>query len=308
MRHLPIRLFVAASTSVLLAASCGGGSVAGGGAQEGSGSGSGGSAQVTSIDDFNTKRFGNSAVVDNKWIPLKPGMELTYTGKINEGNKRVSHRVIFTVTDLTKDVSGVRSIVLFDRDYTAGELVEAELAFHAQDSSGNVWNLGEYPEEYEDGKFEGAPDTWMAGVKDARAGVIMQAHPQVGTPSYSQGLVPSIEFSDRAKVQKMGVKTCVPAGCYENVLVTNEWDPHEPGAHQLKFYAAHVGNVRVGFAGAKEKEKEVLVLASVKQLSAAELANIRRQAFELEHRAYRVSKDVYGRTPPARKTLRAEGS
>ncbi len=59
---------------------------------------------------------------------------------------------MFTVTDLTKVVNGVRAVVVWDRDYASGELQETELAFFAQDNDGNVWHLGEYPEEYETGK------------------------------------------------------------------------------------------------------------------------------------------------------------
>jgi hypothetical protein len=297
MSPFHIRLFAVVATVTLATMACGGASTKQSG-RKGSTSAQG--ARVTDIDDFSPSRFGNSALVSNNWFPLRPGTEFVYVGKVNQDNKRVSHRVVFTVTDLTKEIDGVRTIVLYDRDYTAGELVEAELTFHAQDKSGNVWNLGEYPEEYEDGNFEGAPDTWIAGVKDARGGVIMQAHPRVGTPSYSQGLVPSIEFSDRAKVQKLGAKTCVPTGCYQDVLVTNEWDPHEPGAHQLKYYAPGVGNVRVGFAGAKEKEKETLVLGRLRHLGPSAMANIRHQVFATERRAYRVRKDIYGQTPPAK--------
>jgi hypothetical protein len=145
--------------------------------------------------------------------------------------------VVFTVTDLTKVIDGVRNVVLYDLDYNAGNLVEAELAFHAQDDGGNVWNMGEYPEEYDDGKFTGAPDTWITGLAGARAGVIMRAAPRVGTSSYLQGWAPAIEFNDTAKVLKVGQRTCVPARCYDDVLVTDEYSPDEPDAHQQKFYA-----------------------------------------------------------------------
>ena len=63
--------------------------------------------------------------------------------------QRVPHRFVMNVTDLTKVIGGVRSVVTWDLDYTDGELVEAELAFFAQDKEGNVWRMGEYPEEYD---------------------------------------------------------------------------------------------------------------------------------------------------------------
>jgi hypothetical protein len=80
-----------------------------------------------------------------------------------------------------------------------------------------VWNLGEYPEEYEHGRLRGAPDTWIAGLSRARAGVLMLADPRVGTPSYLQGWAPDIEFADRARVLRTGVRSCVPV--HGDVLV-----------------------------------------------------------------------------------------
>lgn len=61
-----------------------------------------------------------------------------------------------------------------------GELVEAELAFHAQDDAGGVWNLGEYPEEYEDGEFLGAPSTWIFGIGSVEGGILVLGSPRVG--------------------------------------------------------------------------------------------------------------------------------
>ena len=68
--------------------------------------------------------------------------------------------MIFTVTDLTKEINGVRTVVLWDRDINAGKLLEGELAMWAQDDDGNVWLLGEYPEEYDErGQVRGRPRT-----------------------------------------------------------------------------------------------------------------------------------------------------
>ncbi|HEX8860150.1 MAG TPA: hypothetical protein VGC06_13870 [Actinomycetes bacterium] len=249
--------------------------------------------------DFDTGSFHNPTAITNQWFPLRPGAQFVYVGKITQDGERVDHRVVFTVTDLTKEIDGVRSVVLYDLDYNAGQLAEAEIAFHAQDDHGNVWNMGEYPEEYENGKLTGAPDTWITGLAGARAGVIMRAAPRTGTSSYLQGWAPAIDFNDTAKVLKTGQKTCVPARCYQNVLVTDEWNPDEPDAHQQKFYAPGVGNVRAEFAGSEEKEKEVLELVHAGQLDPAALAKVRAAALAMDTRAYRTTKGLYRPTPPA---------
>jgi hypothetical protein len=251
--------------------------------------------------DFDRNNFSRSTRIDNRWSPLTPGMQFTFEGRANRGQGRLPHRVVFTVTDLTKVIDGVRTVVMWDRDFNAGQIVETELAFFAQDDDGNIWLLGEYPEEWEDGKFSGAPDVWFSGVDGARAGVMMRADPQLGTSSYLQGYAPEIEFSDRAKVHQMDQRTCVPVGCYDGVLVTDEWNALEAGdAHQRKFYAPGVGNVRVGAAGGKEQEE--LVLVKLSHLDPGALAQAREEALKLERRAYRVREDVYGGLPPAEHT------
>ncbi len=213
-----------------------------------------------------------------------------------------------TVTDLTKVIDGVRTLVIWERDFTAGKLSEPELAFFAQDNDGNVWLVGEYPEEYADGKFDKAP-AWISGQKGARAGIAMPAEPRQGVPDYAQGFAPPpVEFTDRARVYKIGQQTCTPVDCYENVLVTEEFNPPEPGAFQLKYYAPGVGNVRVGWRGEKEEEKETLELVELNHLSPEAMGKVRREAMEMDRRAYERSSEVYRETPPAEHTLRVEDS
>src|SRR5262245_6825381 len=99
------------------------------------------------FENFDAARFENPTVIDNPWLPMKPGTRLVYEGKsVEDDGAMVPHRVVINVTDLTKVVGGVRSVVSWDLDYADGELVEAELAFFAQDTAGNVWRMGEYPE------------------------------------------------------------------------------------------------------------------------------------------------------------------
>src|SRR3712207_1228196 len=102
-----------------------------------------------SAEDFERAQFDDPTDIDNKWLPLKPGTQFVYEGStfIVEEERREEHRVVFTVTDLTKVIDGVRTLVVWDRDYSGGELVETELAFHAQDNDGNVWHLGQYRSE-----------------------------------------------------------------------------------------------------------------------------------------------------------------
>jgi hypothetical protein len=244
--------------------------------------------------------FSDPTTVDNPWLPLRPGTSFIYVGTArDEAGRAVEHRVVFYVTDKTKVIDGLATRVLWDRDFYAGVLKEDELTFWAQDDVGTVWNFGEYPEEVSHGRVTGAPDTWIAGIRGARAGISMPAHPQIGTPAYPQGFAPAIEFADEARAEKKGVRDCVPAGCFENMLVNEEWAPAERGSHQLKYYAPQVGLVRVGYKG-RVTDAERLVLVRVVRLGPRARAAIAAQVLRADRRAQRVSPAVYGRTEPAR--------
>jgi hypothetical protein len=227
-------------------------------------------------------------------------MQYIFEGQANRGHGVAPHQVVLTVTDLTKKIDGVQTRVLWDRDMSSGKLQEGELTFFAQDDNGNVWNFGEYPEVYDaHGKLDGAPDTWISGLDGAKAGIMMRADPKPATSSYLQGNAPSIGFGDTAKVSQLGQRTCIPIRCYKDVLVIDETNPLEPdNGHQLKYYSAGIGNVKVVPKGGEEKE--VLVLAKVRKLSAAAMDRVRKEALVLDRRGHRTLRKLYGRTPAAR--------
>ena len=251
--------------------------------------------QQKEYENFDPGRFERPTV--NEWFPLKAGTRFVWEGTtIDAEGDEEAHRVVFTVTDLTKVISGVRTVICWDQDFADGELVETEIVFFAHDNDGAVWSLGEHPEEYEDGKFVDAP-TWIHGIKGSKAGILVPAKPKVGTPSFSQGWAPSVDFTDRGVVYQVGQKTTVPFGSFEDVLVIDEWNKEEPDAHALKYYARGVGQVRVGSRGTGDKEN--LELVKVEHLSEEELAKARDEALKLEKHAYEISKDVYALTEPS---------
>jgi hypothetical protein len=256
-------------------------------------------SEPLSADDFDQSRFAaTSTTVTNQWFPLTPGVQMSWEGQALDGTDMIRRKVVFTVTDLVKEVDGVQVVVAWDLDYNDDVLEEAELAFFAQDTDGNVWHLGQYPEEYEDGEIVKTP-VWIAGLEGARPGIAMKADPELDTPSYAQGWGPQVGWNDRAIAFRMGEHTCVDTDCYDNVLITKEFSRTEPGAYQLKYYAPGVGNVRVGWGGPNEDEHEVLVLTDLVYLDPDALAAIRDKVLAQEERAYENSPEVYGQTAPS---------
>lgn len=121
---------------------------------------------------FDSSQFSNSIVINNKWLPFTPGIQFILEGTVEEKGKIFRHLQVLTVTDVVKMIDGVLTLVLIEQDFEDDQLVEEELTFVAQDDKGNVWNLGEYPEEFKKGKFIGAPSTWIAGLNHAKQAFI----------------------------------------------------------------------------------------------------------------------------------------
>jgi hypothetical protein len=246
---------------------------------------------------FDPANFGpDSADVDNPLFPLEPGTRYVWEGHALEEGERVERRVEFIVTDLTKEIAGVRAVVGWDRDFNDDLLGESELIFYAQDRFGNVWHLGEYVEHWkEEGELDGAR-LWVHGdPSGAEAGIGMHAEPRIETGSYSQGYVPPPWFwDDDAEVSEVGVRNCVPVGCYDDVVVIKEYEPRFPEIFQLKYYAPGVGGIRVGWKGSEDEERETMVLTVFEKLDGDELNEVRASVLEQENRGL-----AYGRLPVA---------
>lgn len=247
------------------------------------------------LEKFDPKNFDKSTVIDNAWYPIKPGMRYVYDGyAVDEEGDQETHSVVFTVTDLVKEIAGVHCVVCWDRDYVDKELEESEIMFVAQDKNGDVWILGEYPEEYDNKNFV-KQACWIHGIKDVHAGILVKNNPKLGM-EYSQGWAPSVHYTDRALVYEVGQTVKTPAGTFDNVVVIDESSKETVGAHHLKFYAKGTGVVHIGWSGVKA-DQEKMDLIKVEQISASELAKAREEALKLDKHAYETSKDVYAKTP-----------
>lgn len=177
------------------------------------------------------------AAIDNPYLPLPVGRTLVYEG-VSDGERE---RVEVTVTARTREVMGVTTIVVRDRAFVEGALVEDTFDWFAQDRWGNVWYFGEETAEYQDGEVVTRAGSWEAGVDGAQPGVVMLAEPRVGD-RYRQEFYEG-EAEDMARVLALGEALTVPAGSYDDVLVTEDWTPLEPDVLEQKSYAPGMGVV-----------------------------------------------------------------
>jgi len=196
--------------------------------------------------------------VDNPYYPLTPGTTLVYEGE--RGGASQVDRV--HVTDRTKLVQGVETVVVLDVARHRGGLIEKTFDLFAQDVDGNVWYFGEDTKEYDaQGHVISTEGSWEAGVDGAVPGIIMEADPQVAD-GYRQELYAG-HAEDQAWILTLGNAIDVPYGPLHGVIRTMEWSPLEPKVVDEKYYAPGIGiALEVSVAGGNEVAKLVAVHAA----------------------------------------------
>lgn len=245
-----------------------------------------------SVPTFDPGNFGEPASGANRWLPLRSGYQSVRQGGVNRGHRRLTHRRVYTVTDVTKEINGVRTVVVLDQDIDGNEIAEQALDYLAEDKQGNIWYLGSYTESYEGGQFVNATDAWLAGVRGGRAGILMLAAPGVASPSYTQGYVPG-EGATTARVSKVGQKKCVAFRCYADVLLIVE------GGENV-YYAPGVGAIKTEprRAGGENETEE---LVNLTQVSSAGLSELSAETLKLDEHARKTSGRVFGPSAPAKR-------
>ncbi|MFH1938773.1 MAG: hypothetical protein ABIK21_01305 [bacterium] len=114
--------------------------------------------------------------IDNPYFSLIPGTTFSYQGKTDEGTEVIK----VMVTDQTKRVMGVTTLIVWDRVWLDDKLIEETYDWYAQDKEGNVWYFGEDSKEYENGKVVSTEGSWEGGVDGAMPGIIMKNKLTVG--------------------------------------------------------------------------------------------------------------------------------
>src|SRR5215218_3022666 len=183
---------------VMFAASCGGSSGSSSGNSGGHAKGNAPTTQESTMQasyspSINPSDF--TTTIDNKYFPLKPGTTFVSRRK----TKNATERDVMTVTHSTKQIMGVKCVVVDDRVLAHAKLSEKTFDWYAQDKKGNVWYFGENSKEYKNGKVS-TEASWEAGKDGAEPGVIMQAHPKVGR-TYRQEYLVSLSKLSREVVE-----------------------------------------------------------------------------------------------------------
>lgn len=119
--------------------------------------------------------------IDNPYFPLPVGLKLVYESRGDEGVRRME----VSATSETREILGVRCVVVRERETLDGEIVEETDVWYAQDTERNVWGFGERSFEYEGTEIVDWQQ-WQAGVGGAKPGIVMKGNPLPGDVYYQE--------------------------------------------------------------------------------------------------------------------------
>jgi hypothetical protein len=164
-------------------------------------------------EEFNITDRKLSHTGESKYFILKPGFQSVLESK--------NMKLVITVRHETKEIAGVTTRVVEEREEKNGELYEIAKNYFAIDEvTGDVFYFGEDVDFYKKGKIVRHTGAWLADEEGNRPGLIMPGKPEVGM-KYYQELAPK-KAMDRAEVISISATYNTPAGEFKDCLRTKE--------------------------------------------------------------------------------------
>jgi hypothetical protein len=171
--------------------------------------------------------------VTNKYFTLTPEKKMVYeTG---------SEKVEVYVMNETKNIMGVDSIIVWDRVWLDGQLIEDTKDWYAQDKNGDVWYFGEDTKELVNNLVVSTKGSWKAGVNGAKPGIIMKANPQPGD-TYRQEYYEG-EAEDKSDILALGETVTLSFRKFTGCVKTLDYTPLEPDIKENKYYCPGAGGM-----------------------------------------------------------------
>lgn len=180
-----------------------------------------------------------SATGRNRYFILEPGYQLVLEGK--EDGKAV--RLVITVLNETKQVDGVETRIVEERETSGEQLVEVSRNYFAVGTQTHtVYYFGEDVDIYKSSQVthDGA---WLSGINGAKFGIAMPGEAAAGA-RYYQEQAPKVA-QDRAEHISASETLATPAGKFSHCLKIKETTPLESGVG-YKLYAPDVGLLHDG--------------------------------------------------------------
>ncbi len=219
------------------------------------------------IMDIDPENFTGECAAGNPYYPLIVGAVTTFVNEEDEGET-----IVVTVTDETREIAGIETIVVRDTVYEGlpdvdgnpvGDRIEDTDDYYAIANNCDIWYLGEVSQNFEEGYLDNLDGSFIAGVDGAQAGIIMLGNPNVGDVYRQEFALGDAE--DAAEVLSLGtdiydedgelVEFDNPAfNCEGMCLLTEDFIANEPDGTEFKYF-----KVGVGFVAEQLPEGEVVL-------------------------------------------------
>jgi hypothetical protein len=194
-----------------------------------------GNAESAWQKDFGLSERALGPTGRNEYFILEPGFQLVL--------EKPNEKLVITVLEETKEVTGIATRVVEEREWKRGKLVEVSRNFFAIcEKTRDVFYFGEDVDMYRRGKITSHKGEWVAGKKNAKAGLMMSGKPRVGM-TYYQEIAPGVAM-DRAKVVQLDETLETPAGSFSNCLRTREGTALNFFEREYKTYAPGIGLIQ----------------------------------------------------------------
>jgi hypothetical protein len=150
---------------------------------------------------------------------LIPGFQLILASR--------SATLTFTVLEETKEINGIVTRVVEEREDRYGAVYEISRNFVALDeATGDVVYFGETVDAYQPGGVVSHPGVWQAYSNGASPGLLIPGAPRVGMKFYQEHAPP--DAMDRAHVRRVGAVVHTPAGTWHDCVIlavssTRKW-------------------------------------------------------------------------------------
>lgn len=187
------------------------------------------------VRDFPVNPAELASTGQNPYFVLEPGCYHVLKGAVGD--------LTITVLNETKMVAGVETRVVEERETVHGKLEEVSRNYFAiNKTTHDVLYFGEEVDMYTADKVVNHEGSWVAGLKGAKAGLLMPGRVRTGFRHY-QELAPGIAM-DRAEILSTDATVETPAGKFTHCVKTVETSALAGGEREYKYFAPDIGLIK----------------------------------------------------------------
>lgn len=188
-------------------------------------------------EEFNLHERNLVTTGRNPFFILEPGFQIVLESR--------QEKLAITVLDETREIDGILTRVVEEREWKHGKLKEVSRNFFAIcDETNDIFYFGEEVDMYKNEQLVSHRGAWIAGENNARPGLIMPGEPKLGM-KYYQEIAPRVAM-DRAEVVDLDCTRDTPAGTFHDCLKTRETTPLNFFEREYKIYAPGIGLIKDG--------------------------------------------------------------